>query len=46
MAVQHIPWISPDKYLDQEMRSETKHAYYSGVIMAMAGGRWRMECWR
>jgi len=46
MAARDIPWISPDEYLDQEMRSETKHAYYSGVITAMAGERRGIPFWR
>jgi Uma2 family endonuclease len=38
MAVRHIPWISPDEFLDQEAVSETKHMYYAGLVTAMAGG--------
>ena len=38
MALRHIPWISPDEFLDQEATSETKHMYYAGMVMAMAGG--------
>ena len=38
MAVRHIPWISPEEFLDQEAVSETKHMYYAGSVTAMAGG--------
>jgi Uma2 family endonuclease len=38
MAVRHIPWISPDQYLDQEEMSSTRHMYCAGVVTAMAGG--------
>ena len=38
MAVRHIPWISPDEYLDQEQMSSTRHMYCAGVVTAMAGG--------
>lgn len=38
MAVQHIPRISADEFLDQEEVAETKHTYYAGVVTAMAGG--------
>jgi Uma2 family endonuclease len=38
MAARNVPWISPDEFLDQEERSETKHWYYAGVVTAMAGG--------
>jgi Uma2 family endonuclease len=38
MAVRHIPWISSDEFLDQEAASETKHIYYAGAVIAMAGG--------
>lgn len=31
--------ITPEEYLDGELRSETKHEYISGVVYAMAGGR-------
>ena len=38
MAVRHIPWISPEEFLDSEAVSETKHMYYAGSVTAMAGG--------
>ena len=38
MAARHIPWITPDEYLDREALSETKHMYYAGLVTAMAGG--------
>ena len=38
MPVRHIPWISPDEYLDQEETSSTRHMYRAGVVTAMAGG--------
>src|SRR5271165_5076937 len=38
MAVSHIPWISPDEYLDREELSTTRHVYCAGVGTAMAGG--------
>jgi hypothetical protein len=38
MPVRHIPWISPDEYLDQEKMSPTRHIYCAGVVTAMAGG--------
>jgi len=38
MAVQHIPWISPDEYLNQEELASTRHMYFDGVVTAMAGG--------
>jgi hypothetical protein len=38
MAVQHIPWISPDQYLDQEELSPTRQIYSAGVVTAVAGG--------
>ena len=38
MAVRHIPWISPDEYLDQEQVSSSRHMYSAGVVTAMAGG--------
>jgi hypothetical protein len=38
MAVHHVPWISPDDYLDQEELSPTRHMYCGGVVTAMAGG--------
>jgi Uma2 family endonuclease len=38
MALQHVPWISPDEYLDQEELSPTRHMYFAGVVTAMAGG--------
>lgn len=38
MAVRHIPWISPEEFLDQELLSDTKHTYYQGATIAMAGG--------
>src|SRR5450759_2674629 len=38
MPVRHIPWISPDEYLDQEETSSTRHMYRTGVVTAMAGG--------
>jgi len=38
MAVRHIPWISPDEFLDQEALSETKHTYFAGLVTAMIGG--------
>ncbi len=31
--------ISPEDYLEGELRSEVKHEYLSGVVYAMAGGR-------
>ena len=34
----HIPWVSPDEFLDQEALSDTRHMYYAGVVTAMAGG--------
>ena len=38
MAARHIPWITPDEYLDQEALSKSKHMYYAGLVTAMAGG--------
>ena len=38
MAARNIPWISPEEFLDEEERSETRHMYYDGTITAMAGG--------
>jgi len=38
MVVRHIPWISPEEYLDQEAVSDTRHMYYAGLVTAMAGG--------
>ena len=38
MPARHIPWISPDEYLDQEQMSSTRHMYCAGVVTAMAGG--------
>jgi len=38
MAIRHIPWLSPDEYLDREAVSETKHMYFAGAVTAMAGG--------
>ncbi len=38
MAAPHLPWISPDEFLEQEELSETKHMYYAGTVTAMAGG--------
>src|ERR1035438_1411952 len=38
MAVGHIPWISPDQYLDQEEMSSTRHMYCAGAVTAMLGG--------
>src|ERR1035437_4030234 len=38
MAVRHIPWISPEEYLDQEQVSSTRHMYCAGVVTARAGG--------
>ena len=38
MAARHIPWISPEEFLDLEAVSETKHMYYAGSVTAMAGG--------
>jgi Uma2 family endonuclease len=38
MAAPHLPWISPDEFLEQEELSETKHMYYAGLVTAMAGG--------
>lgn len=38
MAARHIPWVSPEEYLDQEALSDTKHSYYAGTVLAMAGG--------
>ena len=36
MAARHVPWISPDEYLDEEERSKTRHVYHAGVVAAMA----------
>ena len=38
MAARHIPWITPDEYLDREAVSKSKHLYYAGLVTAMAGG--------
>lgn len=38
MAARHIPWVSPEEFLDQEALSDTKHMYYAGTVTAMAGG--------
>lgn len=37
-AVQHAPLISPEVYLEGELKSECKHEYLGGVVYAMAGG--------
>jgi len=38
MAVRHIPWISPDQYLDQEELAPIRRVYFAGVVTAMADG--------
>jgi Uma2 family endonuclease len=38
MAATPIPWISPDEFLDYEESADTKHMYYAGTAIAMAGG--------
>jgi len=38
MAVRHIPWVSPNEYLDQEDQSPDRHMYCGGAVTAMAGG--------
>lgn len=38
MAAQHVPWISPDEFLEHEEASRTKHSYAAGIVTAMAGG--------
>jgi Uma2 family endonuclease len=38
MAARNLPWISPEEYLDEEAKSETRHWYHAGVVTAMAGG--------
>lgn len=37
MASQPNIWISPDDYLEMELRSEFRNEYFDGVIYAMAG---------
>ncbi len=36
-TAQRIPWISPEEYLESELRSELRHEYFAGEIFAMAG---------
>jgi Uma2 family endonuclease len=31
------PWLSPEDYLRCERQAETRHEYYDGVVVAMAG---------
>lgn len=31
------PWITPERYLEAESRSEVRHEYYRGEVFAMAG---------
>ena len=38
MAARHIPWITPEEYLDREALSEIKHMFYAGLVTAMARG--------
>ena len=38
MAAQHVPWISPEEFLEHEEASRTKHSYTAGIVTAMAGG--------
>jgi Uma2 family endonuclease len=38
MAARNITLLSVDEFLDHEERSQTKHEYYDGVVLAMAGG--------
>ena len=38
MAARHIPWVSPDEFLDLEEVAENKHLSHAGVVTAMAGG--------
>lgn len=34
---QLIPWISPQEYLERELKSEVRHEYFAGEVFAMAG---------
>ena len=38
MAARHIPWVSPDEFLDAETLADTRRAYHDGMVTAMAGG--------
>lgn len=38
MAAPQFPWVSVEEYLEQEALSDTKHSYYAGTVLAMAGG--------
>lgn len=38
MTAQPQPHITPEEYLAFERGSDTRHEYYAGVIVAMAGG--------
>lgn len=37
MTAEAVPYISEEEYLDGEVRSEVRHEYYDGRVMAMAG---------
>ena len=43
MAQQYTDWISVEEYLEGESRSEIKHEYQGGAVIAMAGASRKHE---